>query len=168
MESISISYLLQTLLTFLAFATVRSQNTSKHHMLILKIVLCQKLNLFCNTLDLPPMIVESPQSLLAPVNMNAVFTCQAHCITSCSIYWIINGTTISDHIRRSNFEQQFGFFFSYQKSNMTYTVGLTIRASVNVNDTNLQCEVILNSGRHDEVKSSHAKLLILTGNSYLL
>ena len=126
--------------------------------------MCQKSSI-SNTLDLPPVIVESPQSLLVPVNMNAVFTCQAYCITSCFIHWIINGTTVNN-IQRSKFKQQFGFSFSQnQESNMTYNVGLTIRASVNVSDTNLQCEVILNSGRHDEVKSSHAKLLVLTGSS---
>ena len=46
-----------------------------------------------------------------------------------------------------------------------YTVRLTIRASVNVNNTKLQCEAILHTGSHDTVKSSHAKLLVLTGDN---
>jgi hypothetical protein len=82
----------------------------------------------------------------------------------CSINWIINGTTANQH-HRPNFERDFGFSFSHEEpNNNTYTVRLTVEASVNINDTKIQCEVILDGvTTHNPVKSSLAKLTVIAG-----
>jgi hypothetical protein len=82
----------------------------------------------------------------------------------CSIHWIINGTTANEY-HRPNFERLFGFSFSHEEpNNNAYTVRLAIEASVNVNDTKLQCEAILSGDTtHNPVKSSRAKLTVIAG-----
>ena len=82
----------------------------------------------------------------------------------CFINWIINGTTANPH-QMKTFQQQFGFSFSHEEPNdMIYTVKLTIRVSMNVNNTELQCDVILGGDTtHAPVNSSHAKLLVIAG-----
>ena len=110
-------------------------------------------------------IQEGPKSLLIPVNTNAVFTCQAYCAKRCDIDWFINNNNTANSHQRIWFES-IGFRFSrLEKINMTYTVRLTVNASISINDTELWCSVIVDSITTDDRVMSHpATLLVLTGD----
>ena len=109
-------------------------------------------------------ILESPESLLVRVNTNAMFTCQAYCISLCDINWIINGVTANPY-QQIQFEKQGFTFFGLKRVNTTYTVRLAISTSAYVNDTELWCNVILDGDViHAPIRSSHAKLLVIRGD----
>ena len=122
--------------------------------------------LICRSVQLEPEISESPESLLVPVNTNAMFRCQAYCVSVCDIDWIINGVTANPH-QRTIFKNRGFTFFGLEQVNTTYTVRLAINASANVNDTELWCNVILDGDViHAPVRSSHAKLLVIRGDHW--
>ena len=122
--------------------------------------------LICRSVQLEPEISESPESLLVPVNTNAMFTCRAYCVSVCDIDWIINGVTANPH-QRTIFENQGFIFFGLEQVDRTYTIRLAISASANVNDTELWCNVILDSDViHAPVRSNRAKLLVIRGDHW--
>ena len=118
-------------------------------------------------------IQVNPLSLLVPINTEAIFTCQAYCISLCDIYWIINDVTANTH-HTPNFERQ-GFVFTYGSSvaNKTYKASIAVTvASKDLNQTEFYCYVILDGEGYatHTAKSNTAVLLVVEGmriKSYL-
>ena len=110
-------------------------------------------------------ILEGPKSLLIPVNTNAVFTCQAYCAKMCNIEWFIENNNTANLHQKTWFQSRGFRFTQMEKINMTYTIRLTVNASAIINDTELWCNVFLNSvTSHVRVMSHPATLLVLTGD----
>ena len=103
-------------------------------------------------------LIQIPSSVLVPVNKEALFTCEAHCSQLCDILWI-NATT-HDVINKP------GTVSSQQDhENYEYVSTLALNASVEVNNTQLYCFVILD-GEDDIVnRSVNATLLVIPGRN---
>ena len=110
-----------------------------------------------------PEVETNPSSILVPIGTIAVFECRVHqCPRTCSVYWIINGTsTAHDHQQDQHKEQ--GFVFSHQRNTTTdvYTGRISISASAGVNNTVLCC--LIQDGRNPSRKSDQATLLVIAG-----
>lgn len=93
----------------------------------------------------------APLSLLVPVNINALFECEALCVQACDVIWYVGDNSTANRHQRQQYESQ-GFTFSDNHSVLpngthTATSTLTINASVNVDNLRLHCLAIL-SGEH--------------------
>ena len=101
----------------------------------------------------------SPSSLLVPVNTEAVFECIAYCVTVCDVYWHIGDySTLNNHQKAIFIER--GFVFFSNSSSDTYRARLSLNASISVNNTRFQCNVLLGA---NIIRSDTATLLVISG-----
>lgn len=110
-----------------------------------------------------PEVETNPLSLLVPTGTLAVFVCKVrHCPQTCSVHWIINGSSTAHEQQQKRYEEQ-GFIFSHQHNttNDIFTRRLAITASVRVNNTEFYC--LVRDGINPSRKTDHAMLLVISG-----
>lgn len=105
----------------------------------------------------------NPSSLLVSIGTTALFECKVrHCPQTCSVNWIINGSSTAHNHQQNQYEKQ-GFAFSHQRNATTnvYTGRLAISASIGINNTELCC--LVQDGINPSRKSDQATLLVISG-----
>ena len=111
-------------------------------------------SLFLNT---APEICEDPSSLLVPINTPVVFTCKAHCPSSCSVHWFVNNVTIAHQHQRPQ-----GVVLNHMiNHNGTRTHWLRLNATAIFNNTQFHCLVELDSRGGPHSTSKTAILLVV-------
>ena len=113
-----------------------------------------------------PEIETHPSSLLVPIGSTAVFECKVrHCPQTCSVYWVINGSSTAHDHQQDQYEEQ-GFIFEDQHNTTTDVLysKLAITASVSVNSTKFFC--IVRDGINLPRGSDRAILIVASGIYY--
>lgn len=110
-----------------------------------------------------PEIEINPSSLLVPIGTTAVFECKVRqCPQTCSVYWIINGSSTAHDHQQDRHEDR-GFIFEDQHNTTTnvFYSKLAITASVSINSTEFYC--IVRDGINFPRRSDRAVLIVASG-----
>ena len=104
--------------------------------------------------------------MIIAVNEIGEFSCKAHCIHSCSAYWVINGKNTQFDPFRSESERM-GFIFpevNPRRNGTEYVLSLRVNASDDNNNSMIQCGYTSNHYPFAISRSNRtAKLLVLSG-----
>ena len=115
-----------------------------------------------------PIMHLDPSSLLIPVNSEAVFMCEAHCTTSCTMHWLIGNTAVINEHQMRGHENLSFVFKSHQNQTqdglIVHSLQLTINTTVKVNNTRLCCVAALGGLNTLSTKSAPAVLQVIQGN----
>ena len=115
-----------------------------------------------------PEIDISPSSLLVPTGTISVFECKVrHCPHTCSVHWVINGSSTVLNQQQVLYEKQ-GFIFNHQHNTTSniYMRRLAITASITVSNTELCC--LVRDGSNPSRKTDKATLLVISGTILLV
>ena len=106
-----------------------------------------------------PLILKEPTSLLIPTNETGNFSCLAQCEGFlCTGYWIIN-----DSETVFNKQRMWSRLTHSVNGNIhTYTLALTVNASDAMNNTTIQCEFEATGDRNDFNQSVIVKLFVIS------
>ena len=110
-----------------------------------------------------PEVEKSPTSLLVPIGTRAVFECKVRqCPWTCSVYWIINGTsTAHDHQQEQHEDRGFIFMHQHNTTSSVYSGRLEVTASARINNTELLC--VVEDGINSPKASNQAILIVISG-----